>query len=187
MKRTKNIFILFFLFGFTFLFSCNPCGDLPDPGRFEVSNFEPINSRSNGFISDNDTLAISLKDYALWLRFDFTKVAFQVPFSLLPTAIACSPADPSFLLPINEIHFYSFGKNNTYSENQKLDSMFFIKGIASQDFNFKNNRINSFENLICTVIDDKKFSDTLQFRVEVKLENGKVLEQASKPIWLVSK
>ena len=100
-------------------------------------------------------------------------------------AQACSPADPSFALPIKEIHFYSFGKNHTYIENQKLDSLFFIRGIASQEFNFTNNRIG-FESLSCTLMENRRFTDTLQFRIEIQLDNGKALEQANKAIGLTS-
>jgi len=186
MNRITYTSVPFILFGLMFFFSCNPCGDLSDPGKFEVSNFEPINSKSNVFVHETDTAVVALKDYALWLRFEFKKVANYMPFSLFPSAIACSPADPSLLLPIKEIHFYSFGKNHTYLENQKLDSLFFISGIASQDFNFKNKHFNGFESFPCTIMENRNFSDTLQFRVEIKLENGAVLEQANKPVWLVT-
>jgi hypothetical protein len=171
------------------VFALNACKDdkcETTVQRFEVSNFEPINSKSNVFVHETDTAVVALKDYALWLRFEFKKVANYMPASLFPTATACSPADPSFLLPIKEIHFYSFGKNHTYLENQKLDSLFFISGIASQDFNFKNKHFNGFESFPCTIMENRNFSDTLQFRVEIKLENGAVLEQANKPVWLVT-
>jgi hypothetical protein len=121
-------------------------------------------------------------NFELWLDFKFKEVVNNTPFALFPTAFACKVTELSEILPIKEIHFYSFGNNHTYLKNQKLDSLFFIKGIASQDFNFKNNHLN----LPCTIMEKRQISDTLQFRVEIRLENGAVLEQANKPIWLTS-
>jgi len=187
MKRLQILVVIAVaLVGAVLLDACNknPCGSPSKGVQYNLSNFEPGNFTNKSFTHAVDTGPTTLNDYSLFLQFEYERVVQNSPFQLIPNAMACPPALISHEENISEIHIYSFGKNHTYLDNLQLDSLFYINDISLDNTDFKQyGARNSFFKLK----DEHLISDTLQFRITIKLIDGTILEQANKPIWLVSK